>query len=135
MEAATVVGKPAATVMTSSPGTSLLSPSRGVMSAAVASRLALLPLFRRRACGSPYHFPAKGLLETPARSPTESHRRLVDAQSQHGGFVNGRRRIHFCGRATSPCSDDLGHELPDRPRPAQIGAEIPSIAESLRVRG
>ena len=40
----TVVGKPQATVITSSPGLIALSPSSGEVSAVMASRLAELPL-------------------------------------------------------------------------------------------
>ena len=67
----TVVGKPIATVRTSSPGFSARLPSFGLVSALRATRFALDPLFTKRVFLAPTNFPSfrwKSSVNLPAVS-------------------------------------------------------------------
>src|ERR1017187_10845050 len=71
----TVVGNPAATVMTSSPGLSLRSPSLGEVRALIATRLADDPEFTREAERTPTK-------RASLRSKSSANRPVVNQQSK-----------------------------------------------------
>ncbi len=94
----TVVGNPAATVMTSSPGFNRRFPSRGEVRALTASRLADEPELTRRACWTPMNaanFFSKPVGEPSARQP-EIQRRIHEVLQFPGvEDLSGNRHRRF----------------------------------------
>ncbi len=80
MTGATVVGKPAATVITSSPARSRRSPSRWLVSVATASRFADEPELTSRAVDTPYQAASSSSSRACQRPPVSQNSRLLSTR-------------------------------------------------------
>ena len=107
----TVVGNPAAQVMTSSPGLSALARSIGEVSAVIASRLADEPELTSQRISARRGIRAKPLfefvVETPGGEPEVE--RAVDQDAMSAGAIHlARNRHHRCARLERAAVRELG---------------------------